>query len=204
MSFLLCSALFLYFELFSHSNGAAFWDDVVREATALSLNGEYHETLLAHEILGVDLGESEWNLHVINFIEFPLFLLICIPYLILAGCLLRRLIRHCSSREDAFILFIGVAGSLTMLPDYIIKIDFGRWVLATIVYYLVLMVVLPILRYSQFAEDMEILFCKIHREWKSAFLFVLFPVLLVPFWDVHINKMLTVLWSEINQVLHWW
>ena len=90
VSFLLCSALFLYFELFSHSNGAAFWDDVVREATALSLNGEYHETLLAHEILGVDLGESEWNLHVINFIEFPLFLLICIPYLILAGCLLRR------------------------------------------------------------------------------------------------------------------
>ena len=197
--------LIFYFELFSHSSGTDIWNEVVANATALSLDGEYHETLLAHEILGVDLGETEWDLHLINFVEFPIFLLLWIPYLTRSFRLGKNCVKVCKNMCDKVLYVLIIAGVLTMLPDFLIKIDYGRWVLTVIVYYIVVLMALFAMK-DPIVSDVLPAMVKKEKETNDNWLLLLiYPILFIPLWDVHISKTLTSIWSELNDVfIHRW
>ena len=145
VSFVVGSALFLWFELFSRSNGALYFDTIVDEARRLSLNG-YHRTLLYHEVLGIDLGNSEAALHKINFTQFPVLVLILAPYWITAGKFFANIFRQCKNKCEKFKYSIVLLGAATMLPDFILKLDYGRWVLAVIAYYLLVLLSLGVMQ----------------------------------------------------------
>ncbi len=58
-----CSALFLWFEFFSHTDGVRYVDEIIANAKAMTkpFNGmTYHDTLIDHEILGIDLSDVEY------------------------------------------------------------------------------------------------------------------------------------------------
>ena len=47
-------------DVYKRQGGTEIHASIVEMASKLSRKGKYHETLIAHEILGVDLFETEW------------------------------------------------------------------------------------------------------------------------------------------------
>jgi hypothetical protein len=205
LSFGGASMLFLWFQFFSHGNGEAIVDDIIREATALSKNGEYHETLIQAEILGVDLTESEWPMHVENLVELPFFLLFMLLYIVLAVNFFKKVLQQCVSRKEKVKYWLVILGAATILPDFILKVDYGRWFLAVVIYYLV--VIMALLLLGDSILETTLLKAVEQRKQQSnwAFLLVLYPVLFLPFWDVHICELLKNISNPINEMfLHIW
>ena len=77
LSFLVGSVLFLWFEFFSRSNGAAFFDTIKSEAEKLSYDGIYHSTLLYHEVLGIDLASTEEEFSRVNAVQILMCGIVC-------------------------------------------------------------------------------------------------------------------------------
>lgn len=188
LSFVIGSALFLWFELFSRSNGADFYEQIKREAYLLSFNG-YHITLLKHEVLGIDLSASEADLHMINLVQLPIFTVLCMPYLVMFWKFFSGLIKSVNTKLEKFKYLIVAIGSFTMLPDFLLKIDYGRWVLAVMVYYIVVILVLAMMHDKNVENQLANVYGWISKKpW--AFLLVLIPVFFVPLWDIDINGLL--------------
>ena len=82
LSFLVGSVLFLWFEFFSRSNGAAFFDTIKSEAEKLSYDGIYHSTLLYHEVLGIDLASTEEEFSRVNAVQILMCGIVCLPMLV--------------------------------------------------------------------------------------------------------------------------
>ena len=74
LSFVGASALFLYLNFFAHTTDISIYNNVVEDAVTLSKEDEgYHKALLQHEVLGIDPTTSEWEHHLKNFVEFPIY-----------------------------------------------------------------------------------------------------------------------------------
>ena len=187
LSFLTASLLFLYFELFSRTAGEGVYERVLSDATALSYQGIYHSTLLAHEVLGIDLGDTEFSLRMVNRIQFPLFLLCILPYLILLVSALSHLGKSGKDTPQKIKYFFVWAGSLTMLPDFLLKCDYGRWVMSVAAYYLCIFIFLLVKNDRPTAEALGSVATRI-KEKPAMLLFFLYPLLLIPFWDVDISE----------------
>ncbi len=205
MSFLLASVLFLWFNFFSHGSGETYVDEIIRNAAALSMNGEYHQSLIGHEVLGIDPSEDEWGYHLRNFVELPLLLLFFLPYIVWGLRLLRSTIRE----ADDFLgklkyLMVGI-GSLTILPNLIIKCDYGRWMLSVVIYYLLISIAMLAMGDEIWTRHFHRIVDGVKERYKFYPLFFIYPILFLPFWDVNIDKITATLGNEINVLfLHWW
>lgn len=186
LSFLLGSALFLWFEFFSRSNGELFFEQIVTEAQKLSHNGEYHVTLLDHEVLGIDLTGVEADLRIINIVQFPIFFILFLPYTIFTVQFFKGLLKRTESFVDSLKYWIVIIGAGTMLPNFILKLDYGRWIFAVMVYYLVVILALVMMHDKNVEEQVLYSYNSIKsKPW--AVLFVMYPIFFVPLWDVDIN-----------------
>ena len=205
LSIVICAALFFYFELFSHAdNGEQLYESVAATAASLDEEGEYHKTLLAHELLGVDLSEVEHEFHMKNLAEIILFALFLFPYIIMFFKSMIRVFKSCDKGIDKLKYAAVYLGSLTMLPDYLIKVDYGRWVLSTIVYYITVFFVLIVYDKS-FREIITSYFDEIKVKYAFYPLFIIYPILFVPYFDVNIDQITAIFGHVINrEFLHWW
>lgn len=202
ISFVLASSLFLWFEFFSRSNGAMIYDQVAKEATDLSYQG-YHPTLLDHEILGIDLSDSEENFARMNRVQLPVFLIATVPYLIILLYILCKCIRDGNTKMEKLKYFILLCGAGTMLPDFLLKVDYGRWIMAVIAYYSVILCALIVLQDKILCQNMDSVLGKIQG--KPCYYFLLFAIILfIPFKDVDINLFAqhTAEWLD-NQWFHY-
>lgn len=185
-TFFIGSALFLWFEFFSRSNGAAIFDQIAEEAANLSLNGQYHTTLLAHEVLGTDLSETEQSFRKMNIAEISLFSLFFLPYIIVTIRFFKNLLKSVTGVMDKLKYLAVAIGAATMLPNFILKIDYGRWILAVITYYAIIIFALTALRDEKVeAQLKETYDWIVAKPW--AFIFVAYPILFIPLWDVQIT-----------------
>ncbi len=139
--FLSISVCFLYFEFASHSSGREIYDEVVAEAKSLSQDGEsYNPSILSHEILGEDVFLDEWELHLENYREFPAFLVLGLPYLLIFYFFAKRVIKGESGwKRLPYLAFL--IGVITILPEMILKVDYGRYMCITFVYYIAMTMV---------------------------------------------------------------
>lgn len=119
-SLIAVSALFIWFQFLSHVNGEAIVGDIINEATKLSRRGKYHDTLIDAEILGVDLGKTEWPLHVQNFVELPFFLILISPFIYVGASLAREVLKGCRDLREKIPYVIVMLGAVTTLPLFII------------------------------------------------------------------------------------
>lgn len=205
LSLIVASVLFLYLEVFSHaSKGIDVYESVSAIAANLSFDGTFHETLLAHEILGVDLSEIEHGYHMKNLAEIILYVIITLPYIIILVRFFVRLFKKSKGFSEIIKYLAFLLGPLTMAPDFLIKVDYGRWVLSVTVYYIVMLLVLTTVDSKVSDCLMEEL--NIVRE-KGIWGLILFiyPAILLPFYDVNINQITAMIGHVANrELLHWW
>ena len=204
LSFLVGSALFLWFEFFSRSNGAAFFDTIKSEAEKLSYDGIYHSTLLYHEVLGIDLASTEEEFSRVNAVQILMCGIVCLPMLVFGVRFFAGLIKKAKGASEKWKYLAVVLGAATILPDFLLKIDYGRWMAAVVVYYVGIVLALlamkdPIME-TQVRESGERL---IHRPGIAPWIMVV--ILLLPFLDVNIDPFFRHLGSIVNKnFLHWY
>ena len=204
LSFLVGSVLFLWFEFFSRSNGAAFFDTIKSEAEKLSYDGIYHSTLLYHEVLGIDLASTEEEFSRVNAVQILMCGIVCLPMLVFGVRFFAGLIKKAKGASEKWKYLAVVLGAATILPDFLLKIDYGRWMAAVVVYYVGIVLALlamkdPIME-TQVRESGERL---IQRPGIALWLMIV--LLLLPFLDVNIDPFFRHLGSIVNRnFLHWY
>jgi len=187
-SFILASVLFLYLNFFSHGNGKEIYDEIYAVASSLAHDGVVHTNLMLHEILGESPFVNEWPEHVHNFCEFPVLLVLMSPYLVIAFRFFRETIKEAKGWYKLKYLAVAV-GSATILPDLIVKIDYGRWMFSILFYYFVTVLVLLArgdkIIVSKFNDEVNII------KKKPALMIglLMYPLLFTPFKDVYISDL---------------
>ncbi len=210
-SFVVGSLLFLYFELFSRNSGQAVYEKVVAEAEALSYRGIYHTTLLAHEVLGIDLGDTEKGLRLVNRIQFPIYILVMIPFIVYFVILFSGIFKEAKKRKMGRFKYLCVlAGPLTMLPDFLLKVDYGRWIMCVVAYYFVVLLSLLAMR-DTVVEDEIARVNVIMTTHLWSYMLLVYPVFFLPYWDVDIsesmrfaNRWLADLIPNLYRYVEWW
>lgn len=184
-SLLLASVLFLYLNFFSHSNGQAIYRQIWKDAASYAHDGVVQYNVIYHEILGISPAADEWKDHIHNFEELPVFLVLMLPYLIIAFRFFRDVMRSAVGREKWKYLAVAV-GAATILPDMIVKIDYGRWIFAVIFYYFVTVAALAAMRDRRILQQLEIAAGRIGQCRPAAVMLAAYPILFVPLTDVYI------------------
>ena len=199
LTFVLGSALFVWFELLgaSRANGMEFFETVRGEAESLSYNGIYHSTLLYHEILGIDLSASEVNLAKANQNETPVFVLLILPYIILLVKFLFKLFKGGTGAAEKWKYLAMAFGSFTLLPDFLLKVDYGRWMMALVFYYAGMMLFL-VLKRDRVACPILAEFAVKIKSSPWYLLFMVAPIFFVPFMDVNIDQMMRYLGTQFG------
>lgn len=187
LTFLIASALFLYFEFFSHPEGEGIFEEIVTLAKALSMDGaSYSESMVFHEILGLDVYELEEMCHAMNRNESPFFFTFFLIYPIIGIRFLVKLFQGKNVKEK-WAYFAVAVGSLTILPQVILKVDFGRYVFATFFYYIAIVICLIAMKDKNVTEQLEESIAHVNKHIPAAKLLIVYPMIFMPFLDVHIS-----------------
>lgn len=193
ISFLSVAGLFLYFNFFSHLSGVDTANAIRKLAVQLGPEGDVYETLITHEILGIDPWNEEWPQHIYNFIELPIFCLFMLPYIILGVRLFRNILRAAETKADKILYALLPLCSGTILPCYILKIDYGRWIYAGVAYFSLVVLVLCALKDKVVTEQIHKLMEDIQSRYAYASLLLVYISTVVPLYDIHINQILRVI-----------
>lgn len=205
MSFIVASILFLYFEFFSRGNGEAIVEEITAVATALRFDNDIHEDIISHEILGIDLTENEIQYRYKNFVEFPIFLLLMSPYLVIAFRFFKNLIKKAQTKLEKCKYFFVSIGVVTMIPTIILKCDFGRWMFMIMAYYFVVILSLIAMKDKLVEEEVKNTFAKIRKLGPAAIVLFVYPLLFLPFKDVVISQVSYDIADFLNDnFLHLW
>ena len=189
-SFLSVSVLFLYFNFFSHIGGQETYDSIYAMAAQLGNEGEVYETLLTHEILGIDPWDQEWPQHIYNFIELPIYCLIMSPFIVLGVRLFKNIITVAETKADKIKYALLPLCSATILPCYLLKIDFGRWIFAGLAYFALVVLVLYALKDEVVTEQIEQLIAQVQTKYSYAPLLLVYAATTIPLHDIHINEIM--------------
>lgn len=183
--------LFLYFN-YNHSQGEAIYGEILSTAQGLAApeyNGEVHKQLIMHEILGRDPANDERALHILNFKESIIYLILVSPYLYFAITFFRGLVKGAREKWNKFKYIIIAVGAWLILPDFLIKIDFGRWIFSVIFYYFMVVIFLLLVGDKHVKEQFHVVASKVKKYPVIAVLLALYPIALTPMGDVWITRL---------------
>lgn len=198
ISFLSVSVLFLYFNFFSHVSGEEAAESIMALAAQLGPEGDVYETLITHEILGIDPWDQEWPQHIYNFIELPVFCLFMLPYIILGIRLFKNIIKAAETTANKVLYALLPICSATILPCYILKIDYGRWIYAGIAYFSLVVLVLCAFKDKIVTEQLQLLMNDIQSRYSYSALLLVYISTIVPLYDIHINRILRLISNYLD------
>jgi len=107
-------------------------------------------------------------------------------YPIIGISFLVKLVRGKNVRETWAYLAVAL-GSLTILPQVILKVDFGRYVFATFFYYITIVICLITMKDKCVSEQLDNTIEEVKEKLPLAKLLIVYPMLFMPFLDVHIS-----------------
>ncbi len=194
---LICVSLIFGYYTFAYNGNEGAYESTLNLAKQLTYNEDYHKEVLRAEVLGENLFKEEWNrYHIGNIIELVFFLILFLPFLIIQGKVISRLIKTADNRLNKWQYILFAIGAATTLPLFILKVDFGRWILSVIVYYCLVMIALIAMNDKGarrvWAEEIDY----IRSKTSYGKLLLVYAILFVPLLDVNIcnvtGKMLDV------------
>lgn len=203
---LIVSALFVYLEILRQPLAYEDYKKIVVLAKQMSEDGKsISDSLLDSEILGLDVFEDEWNWHLKNYVETPIFILLFLPYIVWG---IRFAVGYIKSAESKMIEKLPeiavVTGMVTILPELVLKVDYGRWMF-NIIFYYVMMVIFLIMRDDQNAMgSLRSELSRIQEKHPLANFFLVYPLIFMPFRDVYISDVTTYLMNIVGSILHVW
>ena len=121
------SILFLYFMKIGNINEIAF-NDISQKSLALMGKGYYEEFLRA-ELLGEDLFLHELSYRPYCFTELGFFIILSFPIVEILYTYIKKIFKN-----KTIVCFIFLSGLITLIPEYLLRLDFGRWTIALIFY----------------------------------------------------------------------
>ena len=204
-SFIASSVLFVYFEFFSRANGAEIYDTIVKVAEGLRFDGDIHEDIIDHEILGIELADRETVYRYKNFTEFPIFCLFMSPYLVMGFRFFKNLIKKSQTMLEKWKYFFVAMGVVTIVPAIILKCDFGRWMFMIIAYYFVVVLSLIAMKDKLVEEEISALYERVKKMGIAGLVLFIYPSFMLPFKDVVISQTSYNIADLINTYfLHLW
>ncbi|MCR5144583.1 MAG: hypothetical protein K6B67_04675 [Lachnospiraceae bacterium] len=203
-TFAIVSILFIWFEGFSRINGEGIVDEIIKTASLMGPEHDYHEDVVAHEILGQDLSKIEWEYHKKNMIEFPIYCLLVMPYIVMAIKFFRRLIKTAQGKINKLRYSVIIFGIVTILPDMILKVDFGRWIYCILIYYLVVMATMYAVGDKHFVETFNDFVLRIKEKCSFAVIFLIYPLMFQPHMHIAISPITDRLARLINVYINLW
>ena len=201
-TFATVSVLFLYFEFFSHIAGQTAYEEIIENAKKLSFFNRYHEGLVLHEILGLSVAASEVECKIINLVQLPFFIVIMLPQIITVCKTYKNTIKKSIAGVEKFKYMCVFAGVITVVPELVLKCDYGRYMFFILTYYAVMFI-------SMIAMCDEVITNELlnfeERLKHKKYLFYYYPFVLQPIYDVDIITLTYVAGELLNiGVLHWW
>lgn len=187
--FLSISILFVYFEFFSHTNGELIADEIIASAKALSESGkDYNTSIINHEILGLDVFQDEMRYHIYNLQDLPVFLVLFAPYIYYGFQFFIHLVKDKNSTiVTRFVYLSFLLGGATMIPQFLLKVDYGRYMFNLIFYYVSLIIAALAMNDKKIAQELESLKLELKDIFPMPAIWFLYPMLLTPFRDVTIS-----------------
>ena len=206
LSLVVAAVLFFWFELFSHANGNGIYEEIVANAKKLCKNGKIHQDVVDKEILGIDLTGREVEFHRMNAVQFPIFVLLMLPYILLLVRFFKGLVVQAAEKKDKIKYIFAAIGAGTILPDLLLKVDFGRWMYAIIAYYCVVLLALFAMGDEAVGKQFCLQIDRVKKHGFAAAVMLLYPLVLQPLWDVAICSVVAKLAGYINTGLGlgWW
>ena len=205
-TFLVVSVLFLWFELFSHVQGEDIYEEIISAARNLCADGvTIHQDVIDKEILGINISGNEWLYHIMNGVEFPVYAVLMLPYLVIGFRFFRGLIVSGETTKEKMKYLAVAVGSLTILPDMLLKIDFGRWVFSVIFYYAVIVMTLLAVRDTKVERQIGITMKAIKKKGPISLLLLIYPFLFQPMLAIYISDFTWQITKFLNaNFLHLW
>ena len=206
--FITISALFLYFQLFQKPVSMETYYQVLDVARQLSpngpdqINGAY--SLLNSELLKQDVFSEEWIWHKVNYIEFPFFILFYLPYIILGYKFFRKLIRGAEKKRDKWMYLLLALGIGTILPEMILKVDYGRWMFCIVFYYLTLLLIMLACGDEYFICTLKDSVAAVRKKYRFWWILFIYPIIFLPFRDVYISDITTWLTFRVAEIFGVW
>ncbi len=148
-SFIMISIWFLYFAFIGNHNETAYYN--IGNKAYEMMGRSFYKNFLDAEFLGVNLFKEELKARPRAFIELGFYIIIMYPFV-------EKVIRYIVAllkSQKMHLIILGL-GWLTLLPEYLLKLDFGRWTMALLIY--LILVTLIALSYND--EDVLSLFEK--------------------------------------------
>lgn len=188
VTFLLVSVFFLYFEFFSHAEGKNIYEEVVNTAMRISDTGDhYSKELVNHEILGEGVFMDEWEYHVANYIDTPIFLCFFFPYIFIAIHFFGHLLRGKTKKEKVAYSLV-MLGAATVVPEMILKVDYGRYVYAVFFYYIAIVLCLIAMGDQVIAGQLEETKQAVKAKLPCAIILLVYPMIFMPLYDIIISS----------------
>lgn len=188
LSLVICGMLFFWFQVVYRGGAYNYFDEVKWNATLMGIEGKPHEELIRAEILGVNLHDEELKYRVQNVIEIILFLLLFLPYILFVTKIIIRIVKKQSERIKKIMYLAILLGSLTTLPLYIFKVDFGRWTFSVVSYFLLVFIAMYCIGDNAIVQSVKEGLVNLKTKFYKPFVFVL-PLLIIPFKDVAISDL---------------
>ncbi len=186
LSLVICTILFFWFQIVYRGGAHEYYDEAMRHAATMGVEGKPHEELLRAELLGVDLHDEELVYRLSNVIEIIIFIVFFSPYIIFVGKALIGTIKRQKEPLGKLKYLAVVLGPLTLLPNYIFKVDFGRWTFAGVSYFLLVFIFMYAVNDRDIIESVDEGLGRLRTKVYRPFIFIM-PFLFIPFMDVAVT-----------------
>ena len=172
---------------------------IVKDAELLAAPGqEVHIESLRAYVLGEDLTESELTYMADARVALLLFVVMFIPVIKKTWEFIKAVYNESANKKTAIILCLG---SLSTLPLFIRKCDYGRWMFALISYYIVMMCLLVIADNKVVKKVFNEQAMKIARDRWQALFYAVYFMLFIPFQTVYMDNICRNIMLVINGLI---
>jgi hypothetical protein len=182
-SLILCSAMFLYFQFYSHTVAGLTYEQVYGFAKQV-LGSEYVHT----EIIQQELFGKKIHMDIMKEIrQLPLALITYSPFIYVLIKLWKRVREKAKDKRDMFTYTLLPLGFLTAMPLFI-HMDYGRWFYAMFFYEFILILSLVAMKDTPVRQAVDETFGELRRRPIVSGLLVSYAIFLGPFYVTVINQ----------------
>ena len=205
LSVAVVSGLFLYFRFGYEYGDKKVADQIYDTAYGMTYDNFVHKDVIRAEILGVDLTEEEIEYHVENFIEFPFFILLMSPFIGILVGLYRHVFRQIRDNKLQGLLrfkyLVMIVGVLTLIPLLAMKVDYGRWCFAAVMYYVMTLLAMMAMGDEVVFDGWRSTIVKLREKWLLGPVLLAYAMMLTPFTDLSIGKFCYQIYDFPNKIL---